>query len=97
MTPAVTPLRRASGSGRVSPAGVAELVDGDATEDGCGGRDMGKVLSFVDTPLGCASGSGCVIRAGVAEPAEGGATEDGCGGMGMGNGALVLGAGAAVG
>ena len=58
---------------------------------------MGKVLSFVDTPLGCASGSGCVFRAGVAEPADGGATEDGCGKMAKGNGALVLGAGAAVG
>lgn len=97
MTPADAPLECDSGSERVSPAGVAELVDGDVTEGGCEGRGMGKVLSSLDTPLGCVSGSGSVVRAGVAELVDGGATEGGCGGRGMGNGALVLSAGAAVG
>jgi hypothetical protein len=73
--------------GCVIRAGVAELADGDAAEDGCGGRGIGKVPSSLDTPLGCVSGSGRVTRAGIAEPADGGAAEDGCGGRGMGNGA----------
>ncbi len=30
-----------SGSGRVLRSGAAELVDGDATEGGCGGRGVG--------------------------------------------------------
>jgi hypothetical protein len=37
-----TPLGCASVSGRVIRADVAELVDGDATEGGCGGRGMGN-------------------------------------------------------
>jgi len=96
VTPADTPLGCVSGSGRDGRAGVAELVDGDATEGICGGRGIGKVLPSLDTPLGCVSGSGRVIRAGVAEAVDGGATECGCGGTGMGNGTLVLSAGAAV-
>ena len=83
VTPADTPLGRVAGSGRVGRAGVAELVDGDATEGGCGGRNMGKVPPSLDTPLECLSGSG-VIRAGVAELVDGDATEGGCGGRRMG-------------
>jgi hypothetical protein len=37
-----TPLGCASVNGRVIRADVAELVDGDATEGGCGGRGMGN-------------------------------------------------------
>jgi hypothetical protein len=37
-----TPLGCASGSGRVIRAGIAEPVDGGATECGCGGTGMGN-------------------------------------------------------
>jgi hypothetical protein len=37
-----TPLECVSGSGRIIRAGVAELVDGGATEGGCEGRVMGN-------------------------------------------------------
>jgi hypothetical protein len=37
-----TPLECVSGNGRVVRAGVAELVGGDTTEGGCGGRGMGN-------------------------------------------------------
>ena len=40
--PLDTPLECVSGSGRIIRAGVAELVDGDATEGSCGGRGMGN-------------------------------------------------------
>ena len=62
-----TRLECVSGGGCVMLAGVAELVDGDATERGCGGRGMGNgalVLS-AGTAMGCednledGSGDGC--------------------------------------
>ena len=83
VTPADTLLGCVSGSGLVCRAGVAELVDGNATEGGGGGRGMGKALSSLDTPLGCVSGGRRAIRAGVAELVGGDAVEGGCGGRGM--------------
>jgi hypothetical protein len=42
LSPLDTPLECVSGSGRIIRAGVAELVDGDATGGSCGGRGMGN-------------------------------------------------------